>query len=318
MSSLITVRIQSKVRAAADACALTLEAADGHALPAFTAGAHIDLHLPGGLVRQYSISNDPAETHRYVLGVLLEPNTRGGSRAVHTQLTEGQALQISAPRNHFPLAPEAQRSLLIAGGIGITPILAMARQLAHAGAAFELHYAASSVERMAFRNEIEASAWAASAHFHVGTNRIDVARLMAAQGGDVHVYVCGPKRMIDAVTESARQLQWAGARVHQEFFSGAQASSAAVNQGFDIELARSGRVIHVPADQSAAQALVAAGVPLLTSCEQGVCGTCLTRVLEGIPEHRDLYLTPEEQAANDQFTPCCSRALTARLVLDLD
>jgi len=311
---MITVRIEAKVAVAQDVCALTLVAADGGALPAFTAGAHVDVHLPGGLIRQYSLSNDPAETHRYVLGVLLEAQSRGGSKAVH-ELVPGQTLQVGAPKNHFPLA-QARRSLLIAGGIGITPILAMARQLASEGAAFEFHYAASSAERMAFRAEIEAGDWAEVANFHVGPERLDVKQLLAAQDGDVHVYVCGPKRLIDAVVDAAQGLGWAAERVHREFFAGAEAPASGQDRAFDIEL-RSGRVITVAADQSAAQALIAAGVPLLTSCEQGVCGTCLTRVIAGHPEHRDLYLTPEEQAANDQFLPCCSRARSARLMLDL-
>jgi len=313
---MITVRIEAKTAVAQDVCALTLVAADGGALPAFTAGAHVDVHLPGGLVRQYSLSNDPAETHRYVLGVLREAQSRGGSRAVH-ELAPGQTLQVSMPKNHFPLAAQARRSLLIAGGIGITPILAMARQLASEGAAFEFHYAASSAERMAFRADIEASDWAEAAQFHVGHERLDVKQLLAAQTGDVHVYVCGPKRLIDAVTDAAQGLGWATERVHREFFAGVDAAPTGQDRAFEIEL-RSGQIITVPADRSAAHALIAAGVPLLTSCEQGVCGTCLTRVIAGQPEHRDLYLTPEEQAANDQFLPCCSRALSDRLLLDLD
>jgi len=316
MSALIPVRVLARAAAAQDVCALTLVAADGGALPAFTAGAHVDVHLPGGLVRQYSLSNDPAETHRYVLGVLLAAASRGGSRAVHEQLAPGQTLWIGAPRNHFPLVPSARRSLLVAGGIGITPLLAMARQLAGTGADFALHYATRGVGRTAFRAEIEASAWAGAAHFHVGPDRMDVRGLLAAQDTDTHVYVCGPKRLIDAVTESAQALGWAGDRVHREFFAGHEAPPAGQDRPFELEL-RSGRVIPVAVGQSAAQALIEAGVPLLTSCEQGVCGTCLTRVLAGEPEHRDLYLTPEEQAANDQFTPCCSRARGDRLVLDL-
>lgn len=314
---MITVRIEAKTVVAQDICALTLVAADGGALPAFTAGAHLDVHLPGGIVRQYSLSNDPGESHRYVLGVLLDSQSRGGSRAVHELLVPGQTLQVSAPKNHFPLAAQARRSLLIAGGIGITPILAMARQLARQDADFEFHYAASSAERMAFSAEIAASAWASAAHFHVGDDRLDVAALLAAQQEGTHAYVCGPKRLIDAVTDAAKRLGWANERVHHEFFVGAEPPAPGENCAFEIELAGSGRVISVPADQTAAQALIAAGVALLTSCEQGVCGTCLTRVLAGQPEHRDLYLTPEEQALNDQFTPCCSRSRSPRLVLDL-
>lgn len=317
MTDLITVRVEAKTAAAQDVCALTLVAADGGALPAFTAGAHVDVHLPGGIVRQYSLCNDPAETHCYRLGVLLEAQSRGGSRAVHGALEPGHTLQISAPKNHFPLAAGARRSLLIAGGIGVTPILAMARHLARAGREFEFHYAARSPERLAFRSEIEASDWAGAARFHIGDGVLHVEQLLAGQGEGVHVYTCGPKGLIDAVAETAKRLGWSSDRVHHEFFVGAEALAAGGNTAFEIELAGSGRVIQVAADQTAAQALIAAGVPLLTSCEQGVCGTCLTRVLAGVPEHRDLYLTPEEQAANDQFTPCCSRSRSGRLVLDL-
>jgi len=184
------------------------------------------------------------------------------------------------------------------------------------GADFEFHYAASSAERMAFRADIEASDWADAANFHVGPERLDVKQLLATQDGDVHVYVCGPKRLIDAVVDAAQDLGWAAERVHREFFAGAEAPASGQDRAFEIEL-RSGRVISVPADRSAAQALIAAGVPLLTSCEQGVCGTCLTRVIEGVPDHKDLFMTPEEQAVNDQFTPCCSRAKTPQLVLDI-
>lgn len=312
---MITVRVEAKAAVAQDVCALTLVAAEGGALPAFTAGAHLDLHLPGGLVRQYSICNDPAETHRYVLGVLREAQSRGGSHAVH-ELAPGQTLQVSTPRNHFALVAQARRSLLIAGGIGITPLLAMARWLAAEGAEFELHYAAASPARMAFRQEIEASAWVGNTRLHAGDTRLDVAQLLASPADGVHVYVCGPKRLIDAVTDAARHHGWDDGHVHHEHFAGMQ-TPADQNRAFEIELAGTGQVITVRPDQSAAQALTAAGLPLLTSCEQGVCGTCLTRVVAGEPEHRDLYLTPEEQRANDQFLPCCSRARTSRLVLDL-
>ncbi|MDC8784391.1 PDR/VanB family oxidoreductase [Roseateles koreensis] len=317
MSQLLTVRLAAKEAIAKDICTLTLVAADDGPLPTFTAGAHVDVHLPNGIVRQYSICNAPTETHHYVLAVLMQANSRGGSRGVHEQLAPGQLLQISAPRNHFPLDPRAARSLLIAGGIGITPILAMARALASSGGAFELHYAAGSLERMAFRADIAACDWAGAAHFHVGQTPLNVAQLLADQSEDVHVYVCGPQGLINSVIETAMRLGWADNRIHREFFSGTDTAAFDLNHAFEIELARSGRIITVQPDQTAAQALIAAGVPLLTSCEQGVCGTCLTRVLVGKPEHRDLYLTPEEQAANDQFTPCCSRALSPRLVLDL-
>jgi vanillate O-demethylase ferredoxin subunit len=316
----IAVRVSRKAVEAQDICSFELVAADGSALPAFSAGSHIDVHVPGGLVRQYSLCNDPAEGHRYLIGVLKDPATRGGSLAMHDHLHEGDRLDISAPRNHFALAHEARRHLLLAGGIGITPILCMAERLALTGGEFELHYSARSRERMAFRERIESAAFAPKAQFHFddgdAAQKLDLAALLDKPVAGTHVYVCGPQGYIDAVLGRARAAGWPAAQLHFEFFGAAPAATES-DGSFEVQLASSGRVISIARDQSVAQALAAAGVEVMTSCEQGVCGTCLTRVLEGEPDHRDQYLTPEEQAANDQFTPCCSRAKSARLVLDL-
>lgn len=317
---LLTVRVVSRAPVASGVCALTLAALDGAPLPAFTAGAHVDVHLPGGLVRQYSICSDPGERHRYVLGVALAEDSRGGSRAVHDQVREGAILRIGAPRNLFALADGAGRQILIAGGIGITPLLAMARQLVREGRDFELHYAARSAERMAFRDEIAQGMLSRRTRFYlsegVGSGRLDVEAVLAGRGTGDRLYVCGPRRLIDAVLEAAPRHGWPAEAVHHESFTGAVPTQGE-DRAFEIELASSGRVIPVLAHETAAQALIAQGVPLMTSCEQGVCGTCLTPVLAGEPDHRDSYLTPEERAANDQFTPCCSRARSARLVIDL-
>jgi vanillate monooxygenase ferredoxin subunit len=241
-------------------------------------------------------------------------------RRSYKQLKEGDTLEISAPKNHFALAHEAKRHVLLAGGIGITPILCMAERLAVMGAGFEIHYCTRSRERTAFVDRIARSSFAprVTHHFDGGpaAQKLDIAALLAAPQPGTHVYVCGPKGFMDTVLGSARGAGWPEAQLHYEFFSAAPTASAS-DGSFEVQLASSGRVVVVPKDQSVVQALAAAGVDVMTSCEQGVCGTCITRVLEGEPDHRDVYFTPKEQAANDQFTPCCSRAKSARLVLDL-
>lgn len=321
MTAALQVRVARRTHEALDICGLELVAADGAALPAFAAGAHVDVHLPGGLVRQYSLCNDPAETHRYQIAVLRDAASRGGSAAVHDLVAEGDLLQISAPRNHFALAAEAPHHLLLAGGIGITPILCMAERLSRLGRSFRLHYAGRSPQRMAFGQRIAEAAFAAQVQWHFddgdAAQRLDIAAVLARAEADTHLYVCGPQGFMDAVLGQARQQGWAEHRLHWEFFAAADAGPRDGDAAFEVQLASSGRVVRVDAGQSVTQALQAAGVEVMVSCEQGVCGTCLTRVLSGQIDHRDAYLTPEEQAAGDQFTPCCSRSRCERLVLDL-
>jgi vanillate O-demethylase ferredoxin subunit len=239
---------------------------------------------------------------------------------MHDQVQEGDVLHISAPRNHFPLAHEATHSLLVAGGIGITPILCMVERLAVTGASFEMHYCTRSPDRTAFRRRIAESSFRGNVHFHFddgpAEQRLPLDRLLSPMRPGVHLYVCGPKGFMDWVLEAARVAGWPSQRLHYEFF-GAEIAKSDSDATFEVKLASSGRVIVVPKDRTVVQALAAVGVEIATSCEQGVCGTCLTRVLEGEPDHKDMYLTPEEQAANDQFTPCCSRSVSPMLVLDL-
>ena len=320
----LAVVVTRKTVEALDICSFELAAADGGPLPAFSAGAHVDVLLPGGLTRPYSLCNDPAETHRYQLGVLRDAASRGGSAARHDRVQVGDNLQISAPKNHFALAHGATRSLLLAGGIGITPILCMAERLANTGAAFELHHCTRSRARTAFVERIRRSSFAAQVHWHVddgdAAQRLNLVALLgtaqAPLDAGVHLYVCGPSGFMDAVLGAARAAGWPEAQLHCEFFAAAPVTTVG-DAAFEVQLSSSGRVVMVPAGQSVVKALAAAGVEVLTSCEQGVCGTCLTRVLAGQPEHRDQYLTPEEQAAGDQFLPCCSRSRSPRLVLDL-
>ncbi|OYD55130.1 oxidoreductase [Thauera propionica] len=316
----LTVRVVRKTAEATDIATFELVDAQGDALPPFSAGAHIDVHLPNGLVRQYSLCNDSAETHRYLIGVLRDPASRGGSLAMHDLVNEGDILQISAPKNHFPLAHEARRSLLLAGGIGITPILCMAERLAISGAEFDLHYCTRSPARTAFRNRIRGSAFTSRVHFHFddgdAAQKLDIAATLDKVEDGTHLYVCGPKGFMNAVLDTARAAGWPEAQLHYEFFA-ADVGPSDSDESFEVKLASSGRVIKVEKDKTIITALAAAGVEIPFSCEQGVCGTCLTRVLEGVPDHKDNYLTPEEQAANDQLLPCCSRARSPMLVLDL-
>lgn len=317
----LAVRVARKVPLAERICAVELVAADGGALPAFDAGAHVDVHLPGGWVRPYSLCNSPGDTERYRLGVLHDSASRGGSRALHEQVQEGQTLRISPPRNHFPLVADAPASLLVAGGIGITPLLAMAEQLGASGAAFTLHYAARSRRHAAFLDELARAPHAGRVRLHFDDEAgrpLDVAGVLADAPAGSHLYVCGPHGLIEATLAAARALGWDGSRLHHECFAPpAVAAGARGDTAFEVQLASSGRVVVVPPGQSIVQALAGAGVDVMTSCEQGVCGTCLTTVLAGEPDHRDAYLTPEERAANDRMLPCCSRARSPRLVLDL-
>lgn len=317
----LQLRVRRKTAEAEGICSFELVDPAGAPLPAFTAGAHVDVHVPGGPVRPYSLCNDPADRSHYRIAVLREAASRGGSAGMHERVREGDTLAIGLPRNHFALADGASGHLLLAGGIGITPLLAMAQALAAQGADFTLHYATRSAARTAFAAALRDVPWAARVQLHRDDGppeqQLDLAALLARAQAGRHVYVCGPQGFIDAAMAAARAAGWRDDQLHSESFAPA-AADAAGERPFELVLARSGqRVVPVPAGTSAVQALVAAGIVVPTSCEQGICGTCLTRVVDGVPDHRDQYLTDEERAANDQFLPCCSRATSARLVIDL-
>ena len=318
----LSVKVLRKTQEATDITSFELARVDGLPLPAFSAGSHIDVQIPSGsghVTRQYSLCNDDNESHRYRIAVLRDAASRGGSAGMHDAVQQGDLLTISTPRNHFPLL-RAQRTLLLAGGIGVTPLLSMAQRLAAIEADFELHYCTRSADRTAFREEIAASAYASRVHLHCddgdATQKLDAAKLLAAPNAGTHVYICGPTGFIDHVVATAAAQGWDKANVHLEYF-GAAPQDTAGDGSFEVRIASSGKTYTVAKDQSVVQALLPHGIEILTSCEQGVCGTCITRVLEGECDHRDLYFTDAEKAANDQFTPCCSRAKSAVLVLDL-
>lgn len=317
--SQLTVKVVNKVLEAVDIVSLELASVDGKQLPPFSAGAHIDIHLPGGIVRQYSLLNDSAEQHRYIVGVLKDPESRGGSVAVHDKVNVGDVLEISAPKNHFELV-HAKRTLLFAGGIGVTPILCMARRLSQTNADFEMHYCTRSPDRTAFEKDIKASTFADRVHFHYDSGdeaqKLNLKSLVAGPQDGTHLYVCGPTGFIDYVVNTAKEAGWAAGNVHLEYFGAAEVDTSG-DTSFEVKIASTGKSFTVPADKSITQVLDENGVFVPVSCEEGVCGTCLVRVLEGEPEHRDLYLTDAEHVANDQMTPCCSRSKSPVLVLDI-
>jgi vanillate O-demethylase ferredoxin subunit len=316
----ITVKVAGKRHEAQDIASFELvPAVVGTFLPAFEPGAHIDVHLPGGMIRQYSLWNSPQESNVYRIGVLKDLNGRGGSIAMHDLVEVDALLQISPPRNLFSLASSQAPSLLLAGGIGITPILSMAERLLVLGSSFAFHYCAKSSAKAAFLERLSQSdiSGKVKLHFDDGTpeQRIDIAKILRDQKSDCNLYICGPKGFMDAVLSLAREIGWEENRLHYESFQ-ADVQSKANDQPFKIKILKTGQTIQVASDQSATQALAAAGIVIPISCEQGICGTCLTNVVEGIPEHRDSFLMPAEQLANTCFTPCCSRALTSTLVID--
>ena len=286
---------------------------DGRALPPFTAGAHIDVHLPNGWVRPYSLCNDPQETHRYVTGIKRDSAGRGGSRLIHDQFKVGQLVPVSAPRNHFPLHESASHSVLIAGGIGITPVACMVQRLRHLGTSFEVHYAVRQRHEAALLDVLTGP----ELHLHVdaehGGKPMNLPALVAGVLPQAHLYCCGPAPMLDAFEAATKGL--ASDHVHLERFAAAPA--APIEGGFAVQLARSGRQLLVDKGSTILEVLRKEGIALQASCEQGICGSCETRVLSGRPDHRDSLLSEQEKQANQVMMVCCSGSLDPVLVLDL-
>ena len=310
---------------ASNVMVLDLERPDGAPLPAWEPGAHVDVRCvdKGGseAVRQYSLCG-PGEGAFWRVAVLAESAGRGGSVHLFNTARTGSRLAVRGPRNHFRLPEDTHPVLLVAGGIGITPLLSMADALHAQGRDFRLHCFARSRSSMAFREQLLGSAYRERVHLSCDdepTGRISE----IFQDGDSHawLYTCGPQGFMKAVTEAAAEAGIGPDRVRKELFTSesqdADAGVQGANRPFTIILRSSGQRIEVPADQTAVRALAGAGVDVVVSCEQGYCGSCLTRVLEGLPDHRDEFMLPEERERNDAFTPCCSRAMTPTLVLDL-
>lgn len=291
-------------------------------LPAFTAGAHIDLHLStpsGALVRSYSLLNDPRDTQRYRIAVNRDPKSRGGSRHMHEGLRVGDVLTISEPRNNFELDESAPFNVFIAGGIGITPLLGMIARSQALGTPWRLHYAARTRLHAGFLDTLASYQAQAGAEVLLnfdqepGGQMLDLARVVAALPEAAHVYCCGPLPMLAAYEEATAGLS--AERVHREYFAAKEA--AATGGGFTVELARSRKTLTVPEGKTILDCLIENQLEPLFSCREGVCGTCEVRVLQGTPDHRDLVLNEAERAACDRMMVCCSGAKSATLVLDL-
>lgn len=292
---------------------LSIELRDvgGHALPLASPGSHVDVHFPNGLTRPYSVVS--GDDNQYVLGVKREAGSKGGSAYVHDRLRVGDVVEVSEPRNHFGLVAHAGPSLLIAGGIGITPLLPMAKALARDGSPWRLHYAIRDTALVPFARELRQWGDQVQMHCSRAAGRIDMASLVADAEPGTHFYCCGPAGMLDAFAETTRHIE--PDRVHMERFGAATPPRDA--NSFEIQLAKRGQRVVVGPDVSTLDALLNAGVNVDYSCRQGICGSCEVRVLDGIPEHLDEILTEAERASNKTMMACCSRSRSPTLVLDL-
>lgn len=319
MTDSISVRVAAVRDEAKGIRSYELRLPGGAPLPAFTAGSHVDLYLANGLVRSYSLCNDPAERERYVIGVQKDPASRGGSRYVFDNLAVGSTVKIGVPRNNFGLHEEAAHSVLIAGGIGVTPLRSMIHRLQALGRSWELYYCARTPEIAAFVAELQAlnGGTGKQVHFNFdgvpGGQLLDLAGVVQASPAGSHFYCCGPLPML-AAFESATAGLPAG-QVHVEYFTAKDEPSR--DGGFEVELARSGMVLQIQPGETILDAVLLAGVDVSYACQEGVCGSCETAVVSGTPDHRDLVLSAEEHAANKKMIICCSGSKSARLVLDL-
>ena len=312
----LRVQVRRKWETAAGVAAFELAPLEG-VLPTFQPGAHIDVHLPNGLVRQYSITNGPGETSYYRLGVKLEPDSTGGSVCLHEAVREGDVLAISEPRNNFPLRRDSMRTILLAGGIGITPLLAMAQALDRMSLPFELHCFAQSAEHTAFSDVLDQLGSSVVRHLGLPPDETvaEIRRLVAGPDEFTHLYVCGPGPMLEAARREAAEAGWPDDHVHFEYFK--NTNEIDDSSTFEVALARSALTVTVGSGRTILEVLREHGVPLPSSCEQGACGTCVATVIEGEPDHQDVYLNDSDHEAGDRIMTCVSRSLSDRLVLDL-
>ncbi|WP_158849806.1 PDR/VanB family oxidoreductase [Saccharothrix deserti] len=307
----LDVLLERKESVADGVVRLTLRHPDGEPLPAWEPGAHLDLVLGPDLVRQYSLCGDPADRSVFEVAVLHEPEGRGGSRHVHEQLAAGSTVRIRGPRNNFPLV-EARRYQFVAGGIGITPILPMLAAVHEQGADWQLLYGGRTRSSMAFVAELReryGDRVIIAPQDETGLLDLDS---FVAQDPDVPVYCCGPEPLLTAVEQRLPP-----GRAHVERFTPKADADSGERTSFEVELALSGRTLVVPEDKSILHTIEEAGITVLSSCQEGTCGTCETGVLEGTPDHRDSLLNDEEKAACDVMMICVSRSCGPRLVLDL-
>lgn len=293
---------------------LELRDPSGGELPAWEPGAHIDVLLPDGSARQYSLCGDPADRGSWRLGVLLEREGKGGSRYIHDELDEGAAVTTRGPRNNFELLPAA-RYVFIAGGIGVTPIVPMAAAAAAAGAEWTLLYGGRSLGTMAFREELARHGERVAIRPEDEHGLLDLATALSEPRDDTLIYCCGPAPLLEAVERAA--AGWPAGALHVERFAAKEMDAPENEESFEVELRASGLTLTVPPDKSILECVGEAGIYTVSSCQEGTCGSCETVVLEGTPEHRDSLMTAAEQEASETMMICVSRSRGARLVLDL-
>ncbi len=318
----LSVRVAKITREAQDINSYEFVDPGGGELPPFTAGAHLDVWLPNAELRQFSLCNNPSEHHRYVVAVLRERQGRGGSISFHDDVREGDMVAISVPRNNFPLNEYADRHLMIAGGIGITPMLAMVRRLQDIGAAYKLYYCARFPENAAFLGELRNEPFAPHVEFVFDEGKpqdkgLDLKSLLATRESGAHLYCCGPGPLMNAVHEAA-SVSYPEEATHFEYFS---TEGLDIEHGesvdFQVEIRSTGQVFDIPSDKSILDVLRGAGFDLDSSCEEGICGTCATQVIDGAVDHRDLFLTEKAKNEGKWMMICISRAKGDRLVLDV-
>jgi ferredoxin-NADP reductase len=311
---LIEVRLTAIRYAARDTNLYEFRRPGREPLPSYEPGAHVDLHLPNGLVRNYSLIVARPDPAVYTFGIKRDPASRGGSRYMHDEMRVGRTVRISAPRNNFALKEDAAATVFLAGGIGITPIWCMIQRLEECGRPWSLHYACRSRADMAFLDSLQRLP---GVHFHFddesGGKVLDVSAIVTAAPKEAHLYCCGPTPMLKAFETAT--ANWPRGQIHVEYFTPKE--EPARKGGFTVELARSGLEFFIPEGRSILEVLLDEGVDVDYSCELGICGACEQRVISGVPEHRDSILTEEEQAENKRVMICCAGCRTERLVLDL-
>lgn len=295
-----------------------LAAEDGGDLPEFTAGSHIDVILDNGLIRQYSIASCCSERNHYIIGVLNDINSRGGSSFIHQQFKIGDQINISEPRNLFKVHKNTNKACLFAGGIGITPILSIAYALKCKNIPFEFYYFVRDEKSVAFKKVLETQ-FAQEIHFHIENDlnqQLNVNEILKNPEENKHLYTCGPNGFMDFIFKTAENYHWNKDHLHKEHFVALPVADE-INSEFKVKIASTGEIIPIAVNESITDALDKCGIEIPVSCEQGICGTCLTNIIEGEPDHRDMFLTDEERGLNKIFTPCCSRSKSKILVLDL-
>jgi ferredoxin-NADP reductase/ferredoxin len=308
----------SKVEAMSGAISkFEFTALDGSLLPKFQAGAHIDVVVAPEFFRQYSLSGDPADRKKYQIGVLREDEGRGGSKLLHKIFNEGRKVFISQPINHFPLNENATKTLLIGGGIGITPMIAMAHRLHAINADFELHYSCGNRKSAGFVDDLNSAAWSDNVNFHFSNEgtRVDLGKLLQQYKNGYHLYTCGPDRYITAVLAAAELNGWPENAVHKEYFSPPETPEYK-NYDFTLKLAKSGKLINVSASQSAADALIEAGVHVDVKCSDGICGVCQCGIVSGDVAHRDFVLSKAQR--EQRMILCQSRSTQENGIVEID